>query len=204
MIINMSLDNFLEELSSSSPTPGGGSVSALGACIAAGLFEMVIRISYKNIEEDMKQYKEILTPLKEAAKKLIDEDSSAFDQVMKAYALPKSNDEEKKIRRDAIQESLKLAAKAPLETSKICIALMRLTAEITVLSKESCVSDAAVGYNFAQAGFKGAIHNVVINLSSIKDEDFVNSTKKEIEELEKWYEENKEPINLVLCQRLKL
>lgn len=204
MIKNMAMDNFIEELSSSSPTPGGGSVSALGACMAAGLFEMVIRISYKNIEEDMKHYIDILTPLKESAKELIDEDSASFEQVMKAYALPKSSDGEKQVRRSAIQDSLKLAAKTPLKTAQVCIALMRLTAEIAVLSKESCVSDAAVAYDFAQAGFKGALHNVVINLSSIKDEGFVNTVKQEVSELETWHENNNGPIGVILRQRLNI
>ena len=202
MFLNMEIDDFISKLSSSSPTPGGGSVSALGAAMACGLFEMVIRISYKNIEEDMKHYSDILNPLKKEAKELIDKDSDAFEQVMKAYALTKTTDEEKEIRRNAIQESLKLAAAVPFKTAQVCIALIRLTAEIAVLSKESCVSDAACAYNFAVAGFKGAIDNVIINLASIKDDTFVANFKKEIEELTFWYKNSKDSIETILNQRL--
>ncbi len=204
MFSDMALKNFVSEVSSSAPTPGGGSVSALGAALAASLFEMVVRISYKNIEEDMAEYLSVLEPLRKEASELIDRDSEAFKQVMAAYALPKSTDEDKKLRSEAIQESLKNAALTPMRTAQVCMALMRLTAEIALISKESCVSDVAVAFHFAESGFKGAIYNVVINISSIKDESFASETRESIAGLEEWYNNNCSSIETVLRQRLNM
>ncbi len=204
MLVDLAVKDFVSELSSANATPGGGSVSALGAALSSALYEMAVRISFSDIDEDMKDYMDILVPLKQDALLLIDADTDAFKQVMLAYALPKITDEDKKFRTGEIQKALKGASEVPFKTAELCMALLHKTAEVAVVCKESCVSDAAVAYNYAKSSFKGALYNVAINLASIKDKDFTEAMNEKVTQMNCWYEENCPMIDILFKERLGL
>lgn len=204
MFAEMNLQDFSAETASVNSTPGGGSVSAYAGALSASLFEMAVRISYRNIEENIQKYMDVLEPLRLEAMALVDEDSRAFGEVMAAYALPRSTDEEKDFRRGRIQEALRKATGVPLETARCCSALMKMAAEIGAVCKESCVSDAASAFHLAEAGFKGALYNVAINLSSIKDGAFVEEMGAAVKDMEEWYESSHASIEALYRERLGL
>lgn len=122
--------------------------------------------------------------LMEGLKLAIDEDTDAFNKVMRAFKMPKANDEEKKARSLAIQEAMKEAAKLPYETAKNSIKVMDLGLFMLEHGNKNAASDAAVACLMGYAALNGALYNVKINLNSIKDDEFVAQMTQEIKELE--------------------
>jgi len=195
MLVNMNISEFLEETASSSPAPGGGSVAALAGSLAAALSTMVANLSIgKNTEEDQKIWLEEQATLGQSLmqnlKEGIDKDTDAFNKVMAAFKMPKATDEDKKERSAAIQEGMKGAADLPYETAKTSLAVMELSLKMLEVGNPNAASDAAVAGLMAYAGFKGAIYNVKINLSSIKDMAYVDDMKTKIEEMQLKIEES--------------
>lgn len=201
MLSDLSIKNFTEELASVNPVPGGGSVSALGGALAASLFEMAIRITFNN-EDSAKEYIDFYSDIREKTTVLIDEDSKAFQEVMLAYALPKITDEDKKERKAKIREALKNATLTPLKSAQLSMAMLHSTAEVAAICKESCLSDAATAFKYAMASYRGAMYNVMINLNSMKDQEFIDKIKAECAEMEKWYDENIPNLELLFKERL--
>jgi formiminotetrahydrofolate cyclodeaminase len=181
MLIDSPVNEFLEKLSSSSPTPGGGSVAALGGAMSASLISMVCRLS-----EDVEELKSVLNDseiLRSELTKLVDEDAKAFDEVMKAFRMPKGSDDEKATRREAIQNALKGAAKVPLIVAGRCTHLIRLSNSTVKVCNKNAISDVGVATLLAYSSLKSAALNVEINLKSIKDEDFRNDAREELKDL---------------------
>ncbi len=179
---------FVEEIARNTPTPGGGSVSAASGAQGAALVEMVAGLTigkekYKEVEEDMKKLKKEAGELRAKFLNLIDEDAKAFNKVMDAFKLPKGTEEEKAKRKEAIQSALRGATIVPLEVmrcSKKLIELARIAGE---KGNVSAVSDAGVAALQARSACEGAYFNVLINLSSIKDEDFKSKSQKEADDI---------------------
>lgn len=202
---DMTLDQFISDVSSSSPAPGGGSVSAIGGAFSASLLEMAVRISGKIIQEDQRDHYLLkLSYFREQCMLLADDDTSAFKMVMEAYQLPKNNDEEKQIRTGKIQNALHVATEVPLKTAESCLAIMKLAEEILPSCKQNCISDTACGYYFAEAGLKGALVNVALNLSSLKDEEFKSNVKEKISALSNWLVSNSPKIEKIIKERMGL
>ena len=204
MFADMKISDFIETLSSKEATPGGGTVSALSGALAASLLQMALGITYKNLEDDKDGLFSELQPIKKNLVSLMDSDSVAFTGVMAAYAFPKETDDEKKERTFAIQESLKMATKVPLDTAGLCIELIRLCSKVAAVSKKSCFSDVASALHAAKTGFRGALYNVAINLASIKDEKFASDIRDEAKSLKDWYDQNIGEIEQVFDERLSL
>lgn len=205
MLKDLKLAGFIKEVSSSSPAPGGGTVSALSGACGAALLEMAVQVSEKNLTSEQRgHYLSKLSYFREQCTTLLDEDTKAFSMVMEAYRLPKKNDEEKKLRQARIQEALHVASETPLKTAECCLALMKLAEEIIALSKESCVSDAACGYYCSEAGLRGALSNVAINLSHLSDEQFRNVMKEKIDALTNWHRINSPKIEKLIRERLSI
>ncbi|MDQ7821903.1 MAG: cyclodeaminase/cyclohydrolase family protein [Candidatus Eremiobacteraeota bacterium] len=202
MLKDKTVSEFLKALSSASPAPGGGSASALGGAMAVGLFEMAVRITYKNVPELIDPFLAKLVPLREQGVSLIDEDTEAFRIVMEAYGLPKDGEEERKARSVKIQAALRRATEVPLRTAENSLALMQGGQELIALCRESCMSDAAVGFFLAEAAFKGALANVELNLSSLKDEAYVGEVRERVRVMRKWHEEQAGVVHLLIAHRL--
>lgn len=189
MLKDMTIKEFIYETASDSPAPGGGSIAALSAASAAALIEMVANLTigkkgYEQVEEEMKELKGVAGEYKERFVNYIDEDSDSFNKIMDAFKLPKSTEEEKKARTKVIQEGFKGAATVPLNVAKDAFKLLALAEKVIEKGNKNAVTDGAVAAMSARTAVHSALYNVKINLGSIKDEKFVNDTKKKIEELE--------------------
>ncbi|MBM9603114.1 cyclodeaminase/cyclohydrolase family protein [Desulfopila inferna] len=183
MLITTQVNQLLEELASDSPAPGGGSVAALSGALAAGLLAMVCRLSIgkKGLEQHAEKMQSVLNEaeaLRRELEKLIDLDTEAFNSVMSAFRMAKTTAEEKSARSAAIQSSFRQAVDIPLKTALGCGKLLDLALEIAETANSNCISDLGVACHSAYAGVRGGVMNVSINLPSIKDQSFVDSTKE--------------------------
>ena len=185
MLVDMTIKEFLAEITSDSPAPGGGSVAALAGAVGAALATMVGNLTlgnakYGEVEGEVKALMPHLNSLQAKLVHYIDEDTEAFNQVMAAYRLPKGTDEEKQARSQAIQEALKGAATLPMNVARLCLEVLALSKQMLTIGNTNAASDAAVAGRMAHAGMWGAIYNVRINLDSIKDQDFAAAMKEEV------------------------
>lgn len=189
-LASLSVKGFLSELASKSPAPGGGSVAALSGALGTALSSMVC-----NLTIGKEQYTEMQDEIKEALAKseklrkeltiLIDEDTDAFNDVIKAFKMPKETDEQKKERSKAIQKGYQTAAQVPLNTAQTCNEILDIAKILAEKGNRNSITDAAVSALMAKAGVDAAVLNVKINLGSIKDEDFVDTISAELDELQK-------------------
>ena len=184
-LINLHMEDFLDELSSSSPTPGGGSVSALAGALSASLTSMVANLTigkkkWESVYDEMCRIGEHSQNLKDQLTILIDADTEAFNLVLQAYRLPKATNEDIKSRKNAIENAMKNAASVPYETMKLCCKTMELIKEVALNGNPNSITDAAVAGELALAGARGAALNVEINLIDIKDKKFSRKMKTDI------------------------
>lgn len=181
MLTSKTVQQFLDETASSSPAPGGGSVSALAAALGAALTSMVCRLTIGK-----KKYADVQTELEDVLRQseeyrqrftaLIDEDTQAFNKVMAAFALPKDSDELKRRRDAAIQEATKKATLVPLKLMEVCEQALQLAKVVAEKGNVNSVSDAGVAAKILMAGCEGAYLNVRINLANLTDESFSAQT----------------------------
>jgi len=189
MLVNKNIVDFVATTASNEPVPGGGSIAALSGALAAALAEMVANLTigkkkYVEVESEMKGIVEALEVKRQELIELIDKDASSFDEVMKAFKLPKETDEEKAARSNAIQEGTKYAASVPLQTAKIAYSIMEYSKIVVEKGNTNAVTDGAVSAMMARTAVLSALMNVKINLGSIKDEKFVEDMTVEVNELE--------------------
>lgn len=204
MLAQKSIVEFLNETASSSPVPGGGSIAALSGAIAAALTEMVANLTvgkkgYENVQEDMPRIIKITEEYRNGFVKDIDEDAESFNKFMIALKMPKSGEEEIKIRKEAIEQASKEAALVPLKVARDALKLMDIVEEIVIKGNKNAITDGAVAAMMARTAALSALYNVKINLLSIKDEMFINQVSKEVEEIEgKVLEREKEILSKVV------
>jgi formiminotetrahydrofolate cyclodeaminase len=189
LLSELKVTEFLSRTASGDPVPGGGSVSALGAAMAAALSEMVasITIGRKGCETYEKEMLEIVQKarsLREKLSKDIDRDSDAYSQVLAAFKLANDTEEHKNKRSQAVQDGLKQAALIPLGVAKDAFELLDLAGKVVVRGNKNAVTDAAVAAMMARTAILGALLNVKINLKSIKDLSFVKDVMDQVKELE--------------------
>lgn len=171
MLMEMTEKEFLQELASDSPAPGGGSVSALAGALSAALVSMVAQLT-SDKQQAQKDILERAADLMAVLEKDVDADTEAFNKVMDAYRLPKQTEEDKKERSQAIQEALQGAALHPMKVARQCLDVLQLCSWAAAEGNPNALSDAGVAALLAQSGIKGALYNVEINLTSIKDQQF--------------------------------
>jgi len=145
--------------------------------MGASLLVMVTGLakSRNNTDEEknaLAAAREALTPIGNELAQLADADAQSFDRVMAAYRLPKSSDEEKAARTQAIQGALQGATTVPLETLRACSGALAHARAVAAHGNRSAASDAGVAVALLQAAAAGAHANVQINLDGIKDEAF--------------------------------
>ncbi len=168
------LKNYLDELSSSSPTPGGGNVSALCGALACSLGMMVCNLTigkkkYADVENEMKELLGKLETTKNDFLKLAEEDNEAFNKVMEAFKLPKETDAEKKIRNEKIDEATFQATVVPSRVVKTCHKAIPFIEVIALKGNQNSLSDAGVAAALLQTASEGAFLNVMINCSSLSN-----------------------------------
>ncbi len=190
MLADLTIKEFLKKSASGDSVPGGGSVAALSAALAASLAEMVAHLTigkegYESVEEDMKALAEDANRLREKLVLAIDNDSNAYDDVVSAMRLPQVTEAEKRHREEMIQNGLKLATVIPMEVALDAARVMELAGEAVVKGNRNTISDGTVGVIMAKTAVFSALYNVKINLASIKDKTFVDKISRESKELEK-------------------
>src|SRR4030066_2429426 len=188
MLIDKKINNFLDELASNSPTPGGGSVAALAGALGAGLISMVGNLTigkkkYEDVEEDIKKIISSSEKLRYELSQLLEEDVKVFNNFMATYKMPKETEDEKKIRTEKIQESRIEAAKVPLKVAYKCLDILTLSQQVAEKGNINVVSDAGVAALMADAALESAILNVKINLRMIKDEKVRTELSSSIKEI---------------------
>jgi len=187
-LASKTVDGFLSELASSSPAPGGGSVAALAGALGSALNSMVCNLTigkekYQTVQTEIKNILKKSEQLRQQLTTLIDRDTDAFNDVMKAFKLPKETDQQKKHRSEAIQTGYKKATQVPLETATTCEQLLEIAEILAQKGNQNSITDAGVAALMAHAGVEAAIFNVQINLGSIKDEQFVRKIEKTLHAL---------------------
>jgi glutamate formiminotransferase/formiminotetrahydrofolate cyclodeaminase len=164
------LDEWLAELASASPVPGGGSAAALGAVLAAGLVEMVCRLTigrkaYAQTEGRVIELLAEAGRLRGELRGLVDDDAAAYEKVGAAYKLPQ--DDRGRVQR--IDAALLGAARVPLTVARGAARLLALADELSAIGNKNARSDAAVAHHFARAALLGAIENVRVNVRALSD-----------------------------------
>lgn len=189
MLAELTLQQFIDKVISNDPVPGGGSVSALNGALAASLSAMVanLTVGRKKYVEVNDLMQELAARLETAARRLladVDRDSEAYDRVFSAFKLPKDTDEQKAVRSEAIQRETKYAAQVPMEVARAVHEILPHIATVAQRGNSNAVTDACVAMMCARTAVLGALLNVKINLSSIKDEAFVKAMAEEAARLE--------------------
>jgi len=188
-LINMTLDAFANETASESPAPGGGSIAAYMGAMGAALGTMVANLSsHKRGWDD--RWKEFSDRADEgmfyvkALSAMVDEDTLSFNRVMDAFALPKNNDQEKKIRKEAIQAATRYATEVPFRVMQLSLESLDVIESMAKSGNPNSVSDAGVGALAARSAVLGAFLNVQINARELTDRVFAENLLKEAREIE--------------------
>jgi len=189
-LMNLVGNEFVQELSTNSPAPGGGSVSALVGALGAALSSMVAALSHEkkellDLKPEMSEIGVEAQNLKDRLSFLVDEDTNAFNKVMDANRLPATNEEEQTVKNHAIEIANKYAIQIPLETAKKCYRVIELADTLVEKSNPNSVSDACVAAEVALAGVSGACTNVLINLNSVEDSSYCDEMRNKVEDIMK-------------------
>ncbi len=191
-LIDLTVHEFIRDLDSPKPAPGGGSSSAVAAAVGAALSRMVghLTIPKKKFKKlDTETQEEIIAlheTIKDEVRKLldlVDDDTLAFNEIMKAFKMPKDTEEEKVERKKAIEKATHKATEVPLRIARVAHGVLTRLRPLLEHGNQNAVSDIGVGALMLQAGLEGAVLNVKINLASLKDEDYKSKTTEEVERL---------------------
>ncbi len=176
---------FVNVLASKSAVPGGGGAAALVGAIGMALGSMVcnLTIGKKKYAEYEESVNEILVKAREIEKKLlsmIDKDAKNFLPLSKAYGLPNSTEEEKKIKEEIMENALKVACEVPIDIVRVCFDAIKLHEDLVDKGSKLAISDVGVGVQCLRAAILSGQLNVVININSIKDMEYVEVIRKEV------------------------
>jgi glutamate formiminotransferase/formiminotetrahydrofolate cyclodeaminase len=188
-LVNMTLLEFADETASESPAPGGGSISAYLGSLGASLATMVANLSshkkgWDERWEEFSNYAEKGQQLKDELNKMVDLDTKAFNKIMTAFGLPKGNDEEKKVRKQAIDDATRFAIEVPFKVMNLAHDSMPLIKAMAEIGNPNSVSDAGVAALCARSAVMGAYMNVRINCSGYDDKAFVAKLVEEGKKIE--------------------
>ena len=187
-LVNRITFDFIDEVSRDSAAPGGGSVAALSGALGAALGTMVanLSISKSGFEKQQRTLANISQRgqnIKDRLVQAVDDDTSAFDKVIKAMRMPKDTEEEKDTREIEMQKGYQIATLVPLETVKDCKEALEICYDISKIMDDGMASDVGSGACMANAGAISAAYNVRINIKSINDLKFCERTKDELNKL---------------------
>lgn len=176
-LVDMTCTGFANETASESPAPGGGSIAAYMAALAASLGTMVANLSshksgWDERWEEFSIWAEKGQQLKDELLALVDEDTASFNRIMDAFGLPKATDAEKNARKQAIQDATRYATEVPFRTMEKAFETFPLLAAMIETGNPNSVTDAGVGVLAARAAVMGAFLNVKINASGLTDTAF--------------------------------
>ena len=189
MLTELTIKEFINKIISNDPVPGGGSVSALNGALAGALAAMVANLTigrkkYAEVNDIMVELSSRFEKLSSRLIEDVDRDSDAYNRVFAAFKMPKDTDEEKQVRSEAIQRETKYAAQVPMEVARAVYEVLPMIDTVAQKGNSNAVTDACVSMMCARTAILGALLNVRINLTSIKDEAFVNAMREEADTIE--------------------
>lgn len=185
---DLSCKEFVYELSSKSPVPGGGGASALVGAIGSALGNMVGSLTvgkkkYADVEDDMISLMERMTAIQNSLLLMVDRDAEVFEPLSKAYGLPKKTEEEKAEKARVMEAALKDACSVPLEIMELCCKAIELLKEFAQKGSSLVLSDAGVGAALCRSALVGASFNVFINTKSMKDTEYADESNRRAKEM---------------------
>ena len=188
MLTEKPVTTFLDELASSAPAPGGGSVAAISGALGAALVSMVCNLTlgkkkYADVQEDIEALLEKSEALRKELTDLLEEDVKAYTAYSKAAKMPRQTEEQKAERTKAMQEALKVATDVPLRIAEAAVRVMYLCMPAAEKGNVWAVSDAGVAVLMAEAALRSAALNVLINLGSLKDKEFAAQKRAKLDSL---------------------
>jgi formiminotetrahydrofolate cyclodeaminase len=191
-MLESSAAQFISALSSKEPVPGGGGASAYVGALGMALGLMVGNLTvgkkkYQDVEADIFANMEKGQKLIERLQELVREDAEAFYPLSQAYGLPKTTEEELKIKEETLQKALVKATLVPLEIARTCTGVIDLHEELARKGSRIAISDVGVGVILAKAALQGAKLNVLINTRIMKDNELKQKVEAELEELVRVY-----------------
>lgn len=206
-LINLEVNDFINEVDSKSPAPGGGSVSALISTLGVALASMVGHLSVgkkafnaldPTIQLEFIDTHRDLDMLKNELIQLIDKDTEAFNLIMEAYQLPKETDEQKKIRQEKIQLGTTEAILVPLKIASLSLSALSHLDIILQYGNKNTISDLGVAVLSLATGIEGACLNILINLPGINDQMVVKQYQAQAYDLiEKAHQQRDEHMKLI-------
>lgn len=185
---NLTVRQFVDELSTDSPAPGGGSAAALSGSIAAGLVAMVANLTvgkkgYESVFDEMKNISISAQKLKDELLLLVDEDTNAFNKLMEAARLPKKSEEEINKRNKLIEETTLYASEVPLQTMEKSFEVLSLAKIVSEIGNKNSNSDAGVAILLSRSAIKGGAMNVEINLKELQESEQKKSIQNKMENI---------------------
>jgi len=200
-LVRKSLSAFADMTASESPAPGGGSISAYVGSLGVSLGAMVANLSShkKGWDDKWEYYSEFAEKaqsIKDELLFLVDEDTQAFNKILTAIRMPKSNDEEKQQRMNALSDATKYAIDIPLRVMECSSRSYEILEAMSRDGLKASISDAGVGALCMHTAIQGAYLNVKINCKDFEDQEFVNSR---LEEASKIFEQSKASKDIIMA-----
>lgn len=203
----MTIQTFLDKLASKTSTPGGGGAAAVSGAMGAALISMVANFTigkkgHEDVEEECKEILAKSEKLRADLTDAINDDVVVFNRVMASYGMPKETDDEKAARSTEIQAALKEATDVPLQCAKLCREVINLSQPIADKGNNNVISDAGVAVLAGYAGLRSAALNVYINIGGIKDKEFADDRRQQLESLMEGMDPLKEEIYELVKSKL--
>ena len=187
-LTDKSISGFLDDLASDLPAPGGGNVAAVAGALGAALVSMVCSLTlgkkgYEEVQGDIQDLRAQSEALRLRLQGLLEKDVEAYTGYSVASKMPRATDEEKAVRAEAMQAALKNATDVPLSIAQAAVEVMDLCLPAAEKGNKWAVSDAGVAVLMAEAALRSAALNVLINLGSLKDQEFAADRRARLEAL---------------------
>ncbi len=210
-LADLTLREFIREVDSAAPAPGGGSVSALASALGAGLLRMVGHLTipkkkFTKLEEILQaqfiQNHETLKLLENRLVELIDKDTEAFNEIMQAFKMPKETNEDQEKRNRAIESATLKAIEVPENIADVALEALTMVEFVAEHGNKNALSDVGVSALTLYAGLEGACLNMKINLSGLSDEATKTYYQNKIDSLIKQAETLKSSVLAKIHQAL--
>jgi formiminotetrahydrofolate cyclodeaminase len=183
MMTEKSCIEFINDLSSAAPVPGGGGASALTGALGVALGSMVGNLTlgkkkYENVQEDITVILKKAEVLQKELITLVEEDAKVFEPLSKAYGLPKNTEEEKAKKEEVLEDALRIACSVPIKIMEKSMEAIALHEELVKKGTRIAISDVGVGVLFCKSSLMGASLNVYINTKLMKDKEYSDNINR--------------------------
>lgn len=211
MLSNISIKDFMDDLASDLPAPGGGGAAAICAALSSALCSMVFNLTVdkkifhgydENTKEMIREGIKKVNIYKDEFLKCVDKDAEAFKGLMASFKFPKNTEAEIEKRKNMIQNGYKKALEVPFKMAQMGMELYNFIMNASMYGNKNVLSDAVVAVIMLNAAIESSIVNVKINLTGIKDKVYVENINKSCGEILQSIEEKKKNILKVANERM--